>query len=329
VKISANPLPAVDSRKQLWLSVGVGVATALLLAAPPPSAANVLPESLLLMHVQPVGAGCATAITNCDQIVGGVSEVGTWEFLLYFWPIAWQQTHDPIDIGAIDCELHWPEAWEFVEGQMCDHWGDELYLSSPPYHLNYDFAPDWGWWDCPDLPIGDEEVFLVARFVFDATEPGSFGCWYWGNTVTLNCAEPLTSDPWSDPAEVACNISYGATCYHGNGSDCWVYFDCPPMVLNAPLGGMATGQCELQSEWCDIWSVTSLTEWLAFEATYEDPRHAHLTVIADASGLAPGTHKGWVRATAPAVCQCLEVTLIVSETTPTTSPSWGAIKAFY
>lgn len=306
----------------------LGVAAALLLVSPPPSVANVLPESLLLMHVQPVGAGCATAITNCDQIVSATSTLGTWEFLLYFWPIHWQQANQPIDIRAIDCELNWPEAWEFVEGQMCDYWGDELYLSSPPYHLVYDYAPYGAWWDCPDLPIGDDEVFLVARFVFNATEPGSFRVL--NPTVTLDCASPFSSHPWEVPAKVVCDYSSGGTCYHDNGSDCVVFFEGPPLlVLNAPLGGTATGYSELWSEACNIGGVSSVTDWLDVEATVLGPRHWQLAVTADASGLAAGTYHGWVRATAPYNCRCLPVTFTVSETTSANSPSWGAIKSLY
>ena len=47
-------------RLGFWASAGF----ALLFLTPSPSMANVLPESALLMHVQPIGEGCATAATR-------------------------------------------------------------------------------------------------------------------------------------------------------------------------------------------------------------------------------------------------------------------------
>jgi hypothetical protein len=315
-------LPAPGLSSALW-------AAALLSLLPLPSAANILPESALLMHVQPVGAGCATPITHCEQIVDFRSTLGTYEFLLYFMPIHWQQANEPIDIRAIDCSLSWPEAWQFVEGEVCDYWGYDLHLAAPPYQFHYDYT--WAYqWDCPDLPIGDHEVFLVARFVFNVTEPGSFGCYDYGNTVTLDCANPFPSYAGGFTAAVGCG-NYASSCAYGY-SDCWAHFHPNHLVLSAPLGGTATGEAELEWGMCNFGGVYALVDWLDVETRFRDANnYVTLAITADASGLAAGTYEGWVRGSFPyaGISPCMSVTFIVSETTPTNSPSWGTIKSLY
>jgi hypothetical protein len=300
---------------------------ALLAWLPGPSAANVLPESALLMHVQPVSGTCATSITSCEQIEDTAPTLGTWEFLLFFMPIHWQQADEPIDIRAVDCELVWPEGWQFVEGELCGYWGDQLDLSSPPYHLHYDYLDYY--WDCPDLPIGHHDVFLVARFVFNVTEPGRFGfASTWGNAVTLDCANPFPSYAKGCGAEVALPCGYThIPC--GYGPSCYMGFSSDQLVLHAPPGGTATGETELWTDLCDLRTLTTMADWLTASATYVGSNSYQVLVTADASSLAIGTYESWVLAEAETIGRCLPVTFIVGDTTPTDSPSWGAIKALY
>jgi hypothetical protein len=303
------------------------VAAALLLTLPLPSAANILPESALLVHVQPVGEGCATPITTCDQIEDTAAGLGTWEFLLYFMPIHWQQAGEPIEIRSVDCELVWPEGWQFLDGEVCDFYGGELNLSAPPYHFYYDYSPYY--WGCPDLPIGYHEVFLVARFVFNVTEPGRFGfASTWDNTVSLDCETPFPSYAKGCFAEVAqpCEFTHIPCAY---GPTCGIGFDPDALVLHAAPGGTATAEVELYTDLCMLQGLVSLADWLDVEQRAVDWIEYHLTVTADATGLAVGTYESWVRASAETIGRCLPVTFIVGETTPTQPLSWGRIKALY
>jgi len=311
-------------RRPMWgLAPALGAA-AFLALLPLPSAANILPESALLIHVQPVTGTCATSITSCDEIVDTAPTLGAWEFLMFFMPIHWQQAGEPVDISALDCELVWPEAWEFVEGEVCTGSGyADLYTPPQDFHV--------GWqWGCPDLPIGHHEVFLVARFVFNVTEPGSFGFTnpLWGNTVTLGCYNPFVSYAKGCGAEVALPCDYThIPC--GYGPTCYIGFTPDQLALSAPPGGTATGETELWTDLCYLGSLTGMADWLTVSATQIGFNHYQVLVTADASDLAVGTYESWIRAEAETIGRCLPVTFTVGEVTPTNLPSWGAIKALY
>jgi hypothetical protein len=317
--------------RRLALGLRPALAAALLLAAVAlllavfalPGAANVLPESALLIHVRPVTGTCVTSITNCDQIEDLAPTLGTWEFLMFFMPIHWQLAHEPVELRGLDCDLVWPDTWELTGGEFCSGWGGQLDLNGPPYHFQ-------AGWDCADLPIGNHEVFLIARFEFTVNGPGRFDFAdpRWGSTVTLGCPSAFLTYPKGCGAEVApaCAFTH-IPC--GYGPTCAIDFSPAQLELLAAPGDSAVGEVELQTDLCTLRSLEPMADWLSVSATNVGFRHYKLAVTADASNLAVGTYESWIRAEAETIGRCLPVTFVVGETTPMPGMTWGAIKALY
>ena len=80
--------------------------------------------------------------------------------------------------------------------------------------------------------------------------------------------------------------------------------------------------CAIQFEslagWAEIKGELDTTQW-----------YYYVTVSADATGLAPGTHEAWVRAYNYRIGRCIRVVFTVEDATATARMSWGRIKALY
>jgi hypothetical protein len=76
--------------------------------------ANMLPESGMLLHVQPVSGSCETEIRYCRQVVPWTTETGLLEFLIFFQPIYWQHFGGEPAIRQADVTVRWPQSWELV-----------------------------------------------------------------------------------------------------------------------------------------------------------------------------------------------------------------------
>jgi hypothetical protein len=219
-------------RLALGLASALGAAV-LLVSLPLPGAANILPESALLIHVQPVSGTCATSISDCNQIEDLAPTLGTWEFLMFFIPIHWQQSGEPVKLRGLDCDLVWPDTWQLTGGEFCSGWG-QLDFSGPPYHFQVD-------WNCADLPMGNGDVFLIARFEFAVNGPGRFDfAEMWGNTVTLGCPNAFLTYPKGCGAEVAPACAF--THYPcGYGPTCFIGFIPDQLELRAAPGEIVVG----------------------------------------------------------------------------------------
>jgi len=313
------------SRVREWTRLCSWPLAALALASllPQPSAANVLPESALIVHVQPVTGSCATAITNCEDVVDAAPSLGQWEFLLFFQPIYWQQGHEPVTIGHLHSELVWPDSWDLLESEICSGEG-ELAASAPPYVLEVD------WWNCPSLPIDFHAMFLIARLTFSVHEPGRFGFGNWmSSAVEVGCpGTPFLTYPVGCYAEVAqpCEFTHSICGYF---PQCGIGFTTEEMILSAPPGGSASGETELWVELCTLTALETLADWLSVEATEIGPYHYRLLVTADASELGVGTYSSWIRASGHYQGRCLPVEFRVADLTPASVLSWGRIKALY
>ena len=323
-------MQCIAKRPCARLALAVGGAASLLLLLTFPSTANVTPESALMVHVQPVTGSCEPGLTNCMQVQGTTAATGPLEFLLFFQPIYWQQSHQPVKIHGLHCELDWPETWELIEFDPCSGWG-ELSASGPPYALDIEWPYYW-WDDCPDLPVQSEGIFLAARFVFNANGPGRFGAYHWwdGGTVELGCP-PQTF------------FTYPRMCFAEVALECeWTYFTCgyiPPCApgfadeelhLSAPPGGIAEGETVLDGvDLCGSWGVNSLADWAQVALT-ELPNYQYRVVVtADATGLDPGVHETWIRGTSASYARCMRVVFTVQDLISTRSTSWSQVKALY
>lgn len=299
-----------------------------------PSAANPLPESGLMFHVQPVSGSCETPITMCQQIVRWTAETGPLEFLLFFQPTLWEGMQQETHISQLHAYLTWPSSWHLTEFDKCGATEGTLQALGSPHELSMT------WTDCPSLPTAWDEVFLVARFVLDTDGPGRIEMQYTPDTAVEFCAGMGTTFPAGLSAEV------GADCeYEGNGclwTDwCTLYFPEPELYLSAIQGGMAHGEAIFVTEQCENeLTVDPRADWATAEIERINNYESNLLVTADATGLVPGTYETWIQvANGTLRARCLHVILNVGESTgvpdsdetqpPAQGTSWGRIKTIY
>lgn len=285
------------------------------------SAANILPESALIIHVQPVSGSCETPITLCDDIVNTSRASGPQEFLIFFEPIAWQGSEDLVMLAGLHTELTWPGTWELIEFDPC--WGSgELSGAGPPYAL------DMSWYYYPYLPMGHHEVFLIARLVLDVHGEGWLG-FPPGYHSPIDLAGIITLAHGS-PAQAG--VECGYTRYDcGHGPLCELVLADTELQLHAPLGGVAAGETLLDEIGHCLVEVDPGAAWLRVKVV-SIPWHdqSRIELSADATGLSPGTYQAWVQASSPMwSTDCLKVVFTVGDLTPALQTSWSAIKAQY
>ncbi|MEZ4396377.1 MAG: hypothetical protein R3C71_05675 [Candidatus Krumholzibacteriia bacterium] len=297
-----------------------------------PARADVTPDAALEVHVQTPAWNCDSPITHCDDIEGSALALGQVEFLLYFQPIYWQQSHQPVRLSSLHTELHWPDAWQLLDADGCSaDWG-QLDWTGSPHALTLE------WWDCPNLPIEDGGVFLMARFVFNATEPGRFWAEYHnGSTVTLGCP-PTTVQTYP----VFCFAELGEDCeytrFHcGYLPPCSPFFPTESLELSAPPGASAVASTEVNGiDLC--WSQVQLdttAPWLSAVHKLVEHDYFDVTLTADATGLEPGLYTARLRAHTMWISRCLPVEFRVLDPTGVTPPpgaelmSWSRVKSLY
>lgn len=295
-------------------------AATLLLVSPLPSTANILPESALMIHVQPVSGSCVTPITLCDDIINTSWASGPQEFLIFFEPIAWQQSEYFVELCGLHTELTWPDAWELSAFDPC--WGEgELSGTGPPYAL------DMSWYYCPVLPMGFHEVFLVARLVLIVNGEGRLG-------FPPGYLSPVDMDgtitlAHGYPAEAG--LACGYTRYDcGHGPLCELELADSELALSASPGGSAQGETVLETiGYCNL-SIDPGADWLAVSVRHSGYHQYQVLAVANAIGLDPGTYEAWVQISSPNWCTtCLQVLFTVEDLTSVREANWSAIKASY
>lgn len=266
---------------------------------PAPCAANVAPESAILIHLQPVTGSCATSITNCNDIVRTTTEVGTMEFLLFFCRM-WSWSGEEVMLSALHADLIWPEGWNMLEFDSCYGWG-ELDPGGSSHALDIE------WYPCPSLPDDPMAIFPVARLVMEVSGPGRLDFLHsTSNPVTLGCyGDHFITYSVGVDAEAGMDCEYTHTLCGGN-EYCLASFDPPGLSMTAPPGSAVWGEVGLR---------------------------------ADANGLTEGVYQTSIQLSSSLwqVARCLPVTFTVAENTsgPEDRPpevrlaSWGAIKEVY
>lgn len=110
------------------------------------------------------------------------------------------------------------------------------------------------------------------------------------------------------------------------------YTDADRIELQATVGGTALGGfhggASGMSPLCDVVFGTG-ADWLELEVTPAPTGGYDVTLVADATGLVPGTHETWVNAMTPSCQGCVQVILTVLPCSPTQDSSWGEIKGIF
>lgn len=300
--------------------------------------ANVLPESAILVHVQPVsGDGCATAITHCSEIVRSTTESGLLEFQVYFYPVAYQEEHHPIRRMVTD--LTWPAAWQLVSWEACGGGAGSLVPIEQGRRLTID------WPSCAAIP---GQMFLAASFVMNVQGPGRFDFVdpFHGNDVRLRCdAGVFDAYAFGFDAEASMDCEF-TTADCASPEHCAPRFERAEIVLAAPQGGAANGSTLLESrsyayQLCPM-EIDTRAAWATAEVIPHDdwPWNGLLLVTADAGELDPGVYETQVQLYAPwnDIARCVHVVFEVESTvsvpnddSPPSSRdgSWGRVRALY
>jgi len=295
--------------------------------------ANMLPESGMLLHVQPVSGSCETQIGYCLDVVPWTTETGLLEFLIFFQPIYWQQYGGEPDIRAADVELRWPESWELIEAEACPSWGEYWYESYGDRHfMHFSY-----WHNCDyalPLPTGVHEVFLLGRFVLNVGGPGRVELPNNSSRVTL-CHPNMETFPAGLSAEVGVDCEHdGWTCFQNVW--CSLHMEPPELLLSARTGGIARDSVEVGTDLCQSVGVYPRADWVSAELGPSNGYVSQLHVTADATGLTAGTydtliqlvqHQG--RARCLPVIFTVEGASSVEDPSPARATTWGRLKTIY
>ncbi|MDM7915622.1 MAG: hypothetical protein ACE15D_17010 [Candidatus Eisenbacteria bacterium] len=318
----------IVSRFPLALALALAAAAAFFLVAP--AAANVIPESALLVHVQPIHGSCDTDITSCEQVIRTTPASGPTEFLIFYYPVFVQEDHPRIH--QLETVLAWPETWQLVDFDACAGFGF-VDPSGPAHMLRID------WPDCP----ASGSLFLVARLVLVVEGPGTLGfAEPWEIPIGLDCYD----DPFVSYA-FGFSASAGSDCEYTNANCagpeyCRADFEQPRLDLSVPFGGTTQGQVEFRAMdyqgWlCDL-EVDTRADWAEAEIVpLGGLANANLVVTADATGLLPGVYETEVQLSTISIARCLLVSLTVEESAsapeeqvPAGRPaSWGKVKGLF
>ncbi len=301
----------MKSKQRPWLMVPAGVMLAWL-AATGPVAANPLPDGAIFTHVQLHDPDFCTTheITMCEDIEQISTEDGMLTFGLYYQPIG--PLTEPVTY--MDLELHWEETWVAHDLDICcgDFFFEQLehgiqieVLVDPQYQLDQFFlighltieVTTAGRLEIPHALVGEGGYLFVDGI------PGTAG------VPCGDCTQPCD---YSDACLARADVDFlDMTAVQGD-------------LAETEFHGWASGLNPL----CDV-AFSTPSPFLSL-VVEEAPSGYDVTVVADATGLEPGEHFGYVVAFTNMPCElCLPVYLTVTPTTPVGRGTWGAIKSLY
>jgi len=292
----------------LLIAVAFGV-----VLAPPLAGANPLPLASVFTHVQAHDPDfCSTTtITTCAEIVQVSGASGTVDFGLFYEPVSPM----PETIEALALEVFWPEYWDWIEADICCGAAEVIPIANGAQIL---ITLDPGY--------TMEDFFTVGRVTLGVSGAGRLA-------ISDASVTPAGQDPfWVDgiPGRAA---NPCATCVQpcDYADYCFARADTDLLELTTEVGatteGMFHGWASGLNPLCGIYFSTE-ADWLELEVV-EAQSGYDIIVTADATGLAPGYHSGWVIGSTPSCYGCVEVRLTVTDGSPAERHSWGSLKAIY
>lgn len=326
--------PRCLARPSIHGMLAAGLSTLALLAALTPAAANPLPDAAVLIHVQPaVGSPEPTTITSCDEIVQYTEQSGYLEFDVFVYALSFQG----MPISQVAFGLEWPADWTLYSTEVF-HDGEGGITQTGPGQADLDVT--W-----PSCPILEDQVFLVGRLVMEVTHPGSLVTdLNWTPAGHYGCP-PQTCEFYAMAGEgqaaVVCSYCAIPCDLH---DPCRAELSPPTLELDALQGETTQGVIDATvhggdgSMPCPI-TFDATAPWISLDTEWFDWYTVTITVTADATGLATGTHACWVRGLHECV-GCTRVLLTVEassqgvpEDPPVPGPaqqvSWGTLKGLY
>jgi hypothetical protein len=296
----------------------------LLVLAAAPSQSNVVPESALLMHVQPVSGTCETPLTACHDITISTHADGQLEFLMFFMR-GTLFPGEPVVLWSIETTVYWPDSWQLVDFDPC--WG---YGSLDPEGETH--ALELAWSGGYQVSDEDSGIIPVARLVMDVSGEGWLHPGF-GTAQVWHDGTPYISYPaWTGAAAGLQCGHYQPRCAYGEFS-CMPHFHVDELILNAVAGSIADTTISFNYHppvGC-YWSVDTHAPWCdAWAWSPPDDSDGHLRVEADATGLAPGIYETAIEVYFGWGSHCLPIVFMV-ELGPvaTETRSWSHIKRMY
>lgn len=288
---------------------------AALLGMPPLVAANPLPDAAIFTHVQVADPDFCTThgITTCDEIVQITIESGPREFGLFYQPVSYLT--EPIEGFTI--EAQWPEDWTYQGiSACCGEYAATIVDNTIQLVIDAD----------PGYQM--DQFFLVAHIALDVESAGRFA---------LTSAEVLLGGGWAmwiDGIPALAGVPCGdctQPCDYGEA--CLARADVDFLEMSAAQGSQAQatfrGWAMGMNPLCDV-AFDSPTSFLSVGFEVSAMGGYDVTVTADATGLAPGYHFGYVRAYTNMPCEtCIPVYFTVTPGTPVMNTTWGSIKSVF
>ncbi len=298
---------------------GIALAGLILTCAPilwtGPAVANPLPDAAVFTHVQSHDPDfcTATTISSCDQIVQVAGESGLVDFGIFHQPLGTMS--EPIE--QFTFEIEWSEDWSFHSIDVCCG-SPEWSLTPHGMELTIDVGSAYSL----------SEFFPVARITLDVPPlAGSFV--FTDASVTLAGWNPM----WLYGVEARAAVGCGDCSVPCDFADrCLARADTDLIRMTAPVGGTAEatfhGWASGLNPLCDVIFYPE-APWLLLDVVTSPTGGYDITVTADATGLAPGNHTGWIVGYTPSCSSCFQVLLTVTGGSPTQYETWGTIKHLF
>jgi hypothetical protein len=311
-----NRRTALDPRIVLFLIAALTICSAVATGV---ASANPMPESAVLIHVQPWDpAFCQNnPIHACAQVVQYSEIEGDVEFDVFLAnPFGFLSP-----FSSASMIVNWPETWQFTSFQDC--LGGDVTTSIGDHTVSLQI--NYG------SPISPGSFLLVGRFRMQVSGFGAldfdsvvFGAQHAG---IISLAQ----------AGVECTYSY-LSCSNFM-EPCGAHIQPDLLELHVPQGGMVTGTMSAWASFmCAPGQVQFLeaADWMELDVAWDESySHAALTVNVNAAGLAPGVYPAVIRAVTQVV-YCASVLVYVEPVSSVPDPgpvtrsrSWGGVKALY
>lgn len=296
--------------------------------------ANMLPEAVLVIHVQPGAGGPLTCgnpppVLACSELTTLTDATGTLVFDLLIYPTL-EHYHPGSRLWLQDVELTltWPETWELERWTRCSGatgiLRDAADTAGATLELHWSLPPEFS-----------NELLPIARLEMSAPIAGDLEAQGYATMSLDDIQEPFGAYLGTRArAGVECGDCAASCSGH---SACWPRLFAPALTLHVPFRSTAETSFDVEiasgagPSGCAAspLEVASTLEWLHFGIEELEWPNWRVRIQADAASVPAGSYETWVRC--HTVCaSCLALTVIVDEDPrPAEQTSWGAMKALF